>query len=68
MRGGGRADESGEWDGSNHPDQCNDFCLSTMPSTTISICNAIWSPGELSIKLAPGHSLSGSKLRLLDLG
>jgi hypothetical protein len=28
MRGGQRADESGEWDGSNHPDQFSDFCLS----------------------------------------
>jgi hypothetical protein len=28
----------------------------------------IWSPAELSIKLAPGHSLNGSKLWLFDLG
>jgi hypothetical protein len=41
--------------------------MGRLPSTTISIYNAIWSPAELSIKLAPGHSLSGSKLWLLDL-
>ncbi len=67
-RGGQHADENGEWDGSNHPDQCSDFCLFTMPSTTILICSAIWSLAELSIKPAPRHSLNGSKLWLLDLG
>jgi hypothetical protein len=54
-------------DGSNHRDQCSDFCLFTMPSTINSICSAIWCLAELSIKLAPEHSLQGSKLCLLDL-
>jgi len=39
---GQRADESGEWDGSNRLDRCNVFCPSTMPSTITSIYNAIW--------------------------
>ena len=30
-----------KWAGSNRPDRCNVFCPSTMPSTTISICNVI---------------------------
>jgi putative transposase len=41
MRGGQRVGENDDWDGSNHPDQCSDFCLSTMPSTINSICSAI---------------------------
>jgi len=61
MRGGQRADESGEWDGSNHPDQCSDFCLFTMPSTITSIYNAIWSPAEFFAKRAPEHSPNGLK-------
>jgi hypothetical protein len=32
-----------------------------MQYTTISIYNAIWSPAEPSIKLAPGHSQIGVK-------
>jgi hypothetical protein len=59
--------ENDEWGGSNHPDQCSDFCLFTMPSTINSICSAIWCLAELSIKPAPEHSLNGSKLWLLDL-
>jgi len=55
-------------EGSNHPDQCSDFCLFTMPSTTISICNAIWFLAELSIKFAPGHSQIGVKFWQPSLG
>jgi transposase-like protein len=35
------ADENAAWAGSSRPDRCNVFCPSTMPSTTISICNVI---------------------------
>ena len=49
-------------------DGCNDFGRSTMPSTTISNCNTIWSPAELFVKPAPRQSVNGSKFWLIDLG
>jgi len=66
-REGACADKKAEWDGSNRPDQCSDFCLFTTLSTAISIYNVIESLAELSVRPAAWHSLKGSKLWLLDL-
>jgi hypothetical protein len=38
---GQRAAENDGWANSNPPGHCNDFCLFTTPSTTISTCSAI---------------------------
>ena len=41
LNGRTRVGETAEWDDSNHPDQCSDSCLFTMPSTINSICDVI---------------------------